>query len=129
MLEITEVEIMMHSDPAHPGVLAFARVVLADALAVNDLKVIRGADRRFVSMPSRDIRDRCPACDARNPLASRHCHRCGRRLKDDRAQTDHRGKPLLRVDVAYPIGHEFRAKLEAAVLAAYDAEVEARRAA
>ena len=51
MLEITEVKIRRVLD--EPKLKALVSIVIADAIAVHDIKIIQGADRLFVVMPSK----------------------------------------------------------------------------
>ncbi len=51
MLEITEVKIRRVLD--EPKLKALVSIVIDDAIAVHDIKVIQGTDRLFVVMPSK----------------------------------------------------------------------------
>lgn len=51
MLEITEVKIRRILD--EPKLKALVSIVIDDAIAIHDIKVIQGTDRLFVVMPSK----------------------------------------------------------------------------
>lgn len=51
MLEITEVKIRRVLD--EPKLKALVSIVIDDAIAVHDIKIIQGTDRLFVVMPSK----------------------------------------------------------------------------
>jgi stage V sporulation protein G len=51
MLEITEVKIRRVLD--EPKLKALVSIVISDAIAVHDIKIIQGTDRLFVVMPSK----------------------------------------------------------------------------
>ena len=51
MLEITEVKIRRVLD--EPKLKALVSIVINDALAIHDIKIIQGTDRLFVVMPSK----------------------------------------------------------------------------
>ena len=51
MLEITEVKIRRVLD--EPKLKALVSIVIDDAIAVHDIKIIQGTDRLFIVMPSK----------------------------------------------------------------------------
>jgi DNA-binding cell septation regulator SpoVG len=57
-MRITDTRIKLM--PAHPGsrLIAFACILIDDAFAVRDLKVVQGDKGLFVAMPSRKLTDR-----------------------------------------------------------------------
>ena len=93
-------------------------------LVVRDIKVVEGPRGLFVAMPSRRVTDRCPGCGGINPVRARFCGDCGKRLLDQREETDVRGKPLLYADVAHPIHKAGRDLIERTILVAYRKELE-----
>lgn len=125
-MRVTEVQVkLVHEAAANEKLLAFANVVLDDAVVIRDLKVIEGAKGAFVAMPSRKLTDRCPLCGGKNHLKARFCNDCGARLADGRGERDEDGRVKLHADVAHPIRREGRALVQFAVLRAYEAEAAA----
>ncbi len=123
-MKITEVRIKLVHDPGDK-LRGFATITIEDSLVIRDLKIIDGNKGLFVAMPSRKLQDRCPWCACKNPLRSRHCNDCGRRLGDRRAATDETGRVRLYADIAHPIHQEGRDHMQARVLEAYQREFEA----
>lgn len=102
----------------------FASVTVDDCLVIRDLKVIEGAARLFVAMPSRKLCDHCPGCGGKNHLRARFCNDCGGRLRESRGGLDERGRPRLYADIAHPINQEARDFFQGSVLKAYSSELE-----
>ena len=129
-MKITEVRIFQKEDDDRK-LRAFATVTFDDCFVVRDIKIIEGSKGRFVSMPSRRIKELCPRCHHRNLIRSRYCNQCGASLEaiNQKArpepgdedpqfhlrQSEHR-------DIAHPITAEFREVLQNAVLKAYERE-------
>jgi stage V sporulation protein G len=105
----------------------FASITLDDCLVIRDLKIIEGAKGLFVAMPSRKLHDRCPSCGCKNPLRARYCNDCGRRLRDNRGDTDPRGRVRLYADIAHPIHQVGRDQVQNSVVATYLRELEASK--
>lgn len=103
---------------------AFASVTIDGCIVVRDIKIIEGGKGLFVAMPSRKLCDRCPSCSGKNELRARYCSDCGTRLGSDRAPMDERGRPRLYADVAHPINQKAREKVQGAIIAAFQTEVE-----
>ncbi|MDE7293138.1 MAG: SpoVG family protein [Oscillospiraceae bacterium] len=72
-------------------VLAIVSITLDDSIAVHDIRIINGKERRFIAMPSR---------------------------KDSNG--------VFR-DVVHPIKYDVRERLEAVILASYDAYIEYKK--
>ena len=108
-------------------VRAIASITIDDDFVVHDLRVVEGERGLFVAMPSRRITDRCPMCRNKNPLRSRFCSECGARLDESRAPRDGHGRLKLHVDIAHPINSECRARIQDAILAAYQEECDRAR--
>lgn len=126
-MNITECHVTLASDPTdtRAKLLAYAQIVVDDALIVRDIRIITGAGGLFLSMPSRRIADRCPQCGAKVFLEARYCSRCGIEL--DAGRATRRDGPL-HVDVCHPIVESCRRQIHDTVLAEYWREVEAARA-
>ena len=105
----------------------FASITLDDCLVIRDLKIIEGAKGLFVAMPSRKLHDRCPSCGCKNPLRARYCNDCGGRLRDNRGDTDLRGRVRLYADIAHPIHQVGRDQVQSSVVATYLRELEASK--
>lgn len=130
-MRITEVRIKLADDASGEQgdrLLGFASVCIDNAFVVRDLKLITGKGGRFVAMPSRSLKDHCPACHGKTELRAKYCQHCGQRLAADRAARDpETGKARLYADHAHPINSATRALITGFVLAAYDREVELAR--
>lgn len=112
--------------------LAFATVVLDDALRIDGLKVIRGnTDNLFVAMPTRRVEAPCPRCRVKNGLRYRYCRNCGTKLDPAgtmAALAGPEGKVRMDKCVVHPVHAACRAIIEDAVLEEYrDVEEAARR--
>lgn len=110
--------------PRRDNLLAFAAVTFRHILVIRDFKVIEGTRGPFVSMPSRKLRDRCPACGTANHLTARYCNDCGSRLQDNRAAPDERGRPRIYADIAHALNAEGRDYVASIILSAFWTELE-----
>jgi stage V sporulation protein G len=125
-MRITEVRIKLVHSPGDK-LRGFATITIDNALVIRDLKIIEGPRGLFVAMPSRKLQDRCPACAAKNPLRSRYCNDCGRKLPQRRGPADAGGRVRLYADIAHPIHQDSRDQVQSAVAEAYHRELEASR--
>ena len=125
-MEITEVKVKLMSDKTD-RLLAFCTITLDNEFVVRDLKIIEGTKGRFVAMPSRKLADKCPKCGGKNHLRAAYCNDCGARLNPQRAGQDDRGRAKLHADIAHPINQACRERMQAAILQAYEQEVERSR--
>jgi stage V sporulation protein G len=116
---ITEVRTTLATPRSNSGLLAYSSVAFDGAFVVKDVKVVDGPHGLIVSMPSKEIQDRCPSCGEKNALRARYCSQCGDRLADYRASRDDGGRLVLRIDTVHPITAEFRAAINDAVTGAY----------
>lgn len=103
---------------------AFCSITLDDSFVIRDLKVIGGTNGEFVAMPSRKLSDRCQRCGCKNHLRAKFCNECGSRLNEGRALRDPQGRSKLHADVAHPINSACRERIQAAVMEAFQAELE-----
>ncbi len=122
-MEITEVKVKLMSDKTD-RLLAFCSITLDGEFVIRDLKIIDGTRGRFVAMPSRKLADKCPRCSGKNHLRAAYCNDCGAKLNPDRAGQDERGRAKLHADIAHPINQACRERMQAAIVKAYEAEVE-----
>ena len=122
-MNITEVRIKLVHD-TRDKLRGYASITVDDCMVIRDLKIIEGGKGLFVAMPSRKLHDRCRACACKNPLRSRYCNDCGRRLEDQRGERDGRGKVRLYADIAHPIHQEGRDVVQTLVVEAYFKELE-----
>ena len=109
-MEVTKVYVRLADNNENPRLRAYCTIIIDNAFAVHDLKVIDGKDGVFVAMPTRKIRIRCPGCDRTNPTGQRWCGNCGRRLEDIQRQC---------LDSAHPVTQNARFLVEDAVLDAF----------
>ena len=124
-IRITEVRVTPRWEDRLRG---YATVTLGGVFVVRGLKIIEGkSGRLFVAMPSRKLHDRCPSCGCKNPLRARYCNDCGRRLRDNRGDTDLRGRVRLYADIAHPIHQVGRDQVQSSVVATYLRELEASK--
>jgi stage V sporulation protein G len=122
-MNLTEIRIKLVHDP-RDKLRGFASITIDDALVIRDLKIIDGQKGLFVAMPSRKLHDRCPACAGKNPLRARYCNDCGRRLHEQRGESDERGRVRLYADIAHPIHQDGRDLVQRRVVEAYWRELE-----
>jgi stage V sporulation protein G len=123
----TRIKIMGDDPSGRDRLKAFASITIDGMYLTRDLKVIEGDKGFFISMPSKRLQDRCPRCEAKNPLTNRYCGHCGRELGGGRAVRDENGKAKLFADVAHPITPACRALIHDAVIDAYIRELELSR--
>ncbi len=124
-MDITEVRIQLVPDRSDK-LRAYCSITIGNAMVVRDLKIIEGLKGVFVAMPSRKLTDRCARSGGKNALRARFCNECGSRLAG-RVPPAAGERPRLHSDVAHPISAAARAELEAAVLKAFDEEIERSR--
>jgi stage V sporulation protein G len=125
-MEITEVRVKLIPN-CGDRLKAFCSITFDGEFVVRDLKIIEGTNGAFVAMPSRKLADRCPKCGAKNHLRARFCNECGAKLNEHRASRDRQGRTKLHADVAHPINAGCRERIQAAVIEAYQNEVEASK--
>jgi stage V sporulation protein G len=123
----TRIKVMNDGSSGRDRLRAFVSITIDDCFVVRDLKVIESDKGFFISMPSKRLQDRCPRCEAKNPLVSRYCGHCGRELGGGRAVRDEDGKAKLFADVAHPITQGCRALIHDAVIESYLSELDASR--
>jgi stage V sporulation protein G len=123
---ITEVRIKL-AWATDERVRAYASIAFDDSLLVRGIRLVETPAGLMLSMPSRKLCDRCPACGAKNHLRARYCNECGRGLADDRFSRDDKGRADLFADVAHPLDAATRDTLLAAVVAAWEREKEAAK--
>lgn len=117
-MEVTKIYVKVVQDNGGNGnLMGFATIILDNMFAIRDIKIIRdkrnGVMKYWVAMPSRQVKERCPQCDAKNLLKSRFCCMCGKKLSSKtRPRKQH-------VDVAHPINQSCRSKIELAILTEY----------
>lgn len=124
-MEITEVRVKL-VEKSRERLRAFCSITFDGAFVVRDIKVIGSGTGPgvFVAMPSRKLCDRCPRCRAKNHLRARFCNECGHKLGDHRVARDPHGRAKIHADVAHPINTECREMIQAAVMKAYQEELE-----
>ncbi len=125
-MDISEVRIKL-VDRANDRLKAFCTLTFDNEFVVRDVKIIEGPDGFFVAMPSRKLTDHCPKCGSKNHLRANFCNDCGARLASDRSATDQQGRSKLHADMAHPINPSCREKIQKAVIAEYQHEVEAAK--
>lgn len=125
-MNVTEIRIKLVHD-THDKLRGYASITLDDCMVIRDLKIIEGGKGLFVAMPSRKLHSRCDACACKNPLRSRYCNDCGRRLEERRGERDGRGKARLYADIAHPIHQDGRDLVQRLVVEAYFRELERSR--
>lgn len=122
-MEISEVRIKLVEERGE-RLRAFCSITLDGDFVIRDLKIIDGLSGPFVAMPSRKLADRCPRCGCKNHLRAKYCNDCGLKLNENRAPKDAMGRAKLHADVAHPINAACRERIQAAVVKAYEQEVE-----
>lgn len=125
-MQITEVRVRLVRNK-DDRLKAFCSMTLDDEFVVRDIKVIDRASGYFVAMPSRKMSDRCSKCGGKNHLEAKFCNGCGARLLQNRARKDPRGRTKLHADIAHPISAECRTRIQKALIAAYEKELERSR--
>lgn len=122
-MNITEVRIKLVQDKK--PLLAFVSIVFDDMFVVHDLRIINGTKGLFVSMPTRDLQDHCPRCNANNHLRANYCNHCAKRMENNRVNFSNKdGRPELYADIAHPINANCRKLIKDTILEAYYKEKE-----
>lgn len=123
-MEITDVQVKPISR-AQNKLKAFCTVTFDSSFVIKDVRIIEGTKGLIVAMPVKKFTFRCFKCGCHNPLPARFCNDCGRRVKASNIQRNSQtGRPLFQVDVAHPITHELRQKLEDVVIKKYKEALE-----
>ncbi len=122
-MDISEIRVKLVKNPKE-RLKAVCSVTFDNAFVIRDLKVIEGASGLFVAMPSRKLADHCPKCRTKNHLRARFCNECGQKLDDRRADRVREGRTRLHADIAHPINSDCRNRIQAAVVQAYEAELD-----
>ncbi|MBF0123525.1 MAG: septation protein SpoVG family protein [Candidatus Omnitrophica bacterium] len=120
-MEITEVRVFP-KEGQDKKLKAYVTVTFDNVFVVWNIKIIEGKDHVFIAMPSRKLRFPCPQCSFKNEVESRFCNKCGMSLplvKEEDLQETMDAK-LNHRDMAHPITKEFRERLQAKVLEAYE---------
>ncbi len=119
-MRVTTVRIRM----THPEILqrdnveAFCTAIIDDALAVRDIKIIRGKKGAFMAMPSRKKTERCKNCGCKNRFCAKFCGECGDNLPFVTLTDDE--SPYA--DVVFPVSSAARKILEDAIMDSYRQE-------
>lgn len=114
-MRVTETTIQLAGeDPnfTREGVLAYVNIVLDNALAVKNLRLVRTKNRLIVCMPSRDMLRNCPKCRGRVPISGKYCRHCGGKLP-------YQSTDKVSMDMVHPISSELRTHIEHVVKEAY----------
>lgn len=125
-MNVTEVRIKL-LPPSNGRLLAYASITLDQTFVVRDVKVLQGDERLFVAMPSRKLNVRCPVCGTRNQVGGkdRLCLRCDKPLPEPRGVEGEENEVRSPyVDVFHPVNALGRHLIDAAVLHAYQEEVD-----
>ena len=127
-MKITEIRIKLMTplENRKDKLRAFCSVTFDDEIVIRDLKIIDGNKGLFVAMPSRKLMARCHHCGCKNSLRARFCNDCGRPSKRHDRPCNLDGRKLY-ADVAHPINAETRRRLQDAIVAGYQRELEASR--
>ncbi len=110
-MEITEVRIKLMEN-AEDRLRAFCSVTFDNCFVIRDLKIIEGHSGPFVAMPSRKLTAHCRNCNSKNHLRARFCNQCGKRLTNERIDTDSQGRAKLYADIAHPINADCRERIQ-----------------
>ena len=123
-MEITEVDVKLHQ--SHDRLRAFCAVVFDDCFVVKDVKVLERSDGSLLlSMPDRELADRCPFCKSQTPYKYVRCGKCGAQLAPDREPVDpDTGRTIRYACVAYPLNMDYRREMERRIFSAYRLAVE-----
>jgi stage V sporulation protein G len=122
-MEITEVRVKLVKNK-DDRLKAFCCITLDNEFVIRDIKVIEGTDGHFVAMPSRKMSDHCQKCGGKNHLRARYCNNCGAPLPENRTRKDPQGRMKLHADIAHPINTKCRQRIQKAVVAMFEKEVE-----
>ena len=122
-MEITEVRVKLVKNK-DDRLKAFCCITLDNEFVIRDIKIIEGTDGHFVAMPSRKMSDHCEKCGGKNHLQARYCNNCGAALPENRTRKDPQGRMKLHADIAHPINTKCRQRIQKAVVAMFEKEVE-----
>lgn len=122
-MRITEVRVKLTGN-RNDRLKAFCSITIDHEFVIRDIKVIDGAGGYFVAMPSRKMSDHCENCGSKNHLRAKYCNNCGRRLGENRAQKNPKGRIKLHADVAHPINLRCRQQIQKQVVLAFKEELE-----
>lgn len=122
-MEITEVRVKLVRNK-DDRLKAFCCITLDNEFVVRDIKIIEGTDGHFVAMPSRKMSDHCDRCGGKNHLRARYCNNCGGTLPADRTRKDPQGRIKLHADIAHPINTKCRQRIQKAIVAMFEKELE-----
>ncbi len=120
-MEITEIRVKLMED-SEDRLRTFCSITIDGCFVVRDLKIIDGTSGPFVAMPSRKLSGHCQRCKHKNHLRATYCNHCGVKLQMDADGYDSPQK--LYADVAHPINSECREKIQNAVIAEFNAELD-----
>lgn len=122
-MKITEVRVFKKQDVRNK-LRAFVTITIDDSFVIRDIKVIEGSKGLFVAMPSRKLKEPCPACNQRIELGSKFCSQCGSNIEGVAFTETAEGqdKQNQHKDVAHPISLECREYIQQTVLDAYKNE-------
>lgn len=104
--------------PERSGELARASLVVGGGVVVKGFSLIRTHRGLEVRMPSKPAQLRCAHCYNPNFVKSRYCGNCGMRINNNPYYRN--GRPVIFEDVVHPLSSEFRARVEAEVIQAYE---------
>lgn len=92
-MKISEVRIKTTEEftPNGDRLVGFASFLIDDAFLVRDVKIVRGDDGLFVSMPSRKLTERCDGCGSKVTIRAHYCGHCGAAQPRREARRDERG--------------------------------------
>jgi stage V sporulation protein G len=124
-MDITEARVKIVQDPSDK-LLAYCTITIGDGFVIRDLKIIDGPKGPFIAMPSRKLTRRCSGCGNKNHLRAAFCSECGKKQGQARTRQEG-GRVRLHADVAHPINSRTREKLHAAIMGAYERELERSR--
>jgi stage V sporulation protein G len=122
-VEITEVRIKLGGQPGE-RLQGFCSITFDNSFIVRDLKIIAGAHRPFVAMPSRKLTAHCPCCGWKNHLLAGHCNNCGNRITEDRNLKEEVGRVKLYADIAHPINTACREIIQERVFREFQLELD-----
>jgi DNA-binding cell septation regulator SpoVG len=119
-MNVTSVTIKLNGvlHPSEDGLLAFATLVIEDALVIHGIRLIKTGQRHIVSMPNKERTVECPECKVKNFISHRYCKACGKPI----AKEEILGRMFS--DLVHPKNQEFRGVLETSILKAYAEERE-----
>lgn len=95
-MQASDLKVTVYKSTGDSNVLARVSVVILDAIAIKGIKIVKGPNGPFVSMPSKP-----------------------KKTKDGELAKDENGKTIY-TDIAHPISAEARQVLVDAIMAAYN---------